>query len=167
MLKMSAYGYYVSECPLHGASPPSGRGPVARSVLEAAVALLPVGVPQVGIVLAGDRLAASCAWLAGDERGEQLPAERLVLAAVAAAGGRGAGLAGGGGGGLASGASHCPGEVTVEEALAVQAESLGHWLERVRVLVIVVALGGVALGEVRSERFSWRQFPSLDWRYPV
>jgi hypothetical protein len=33
-----------------------------------------VDVPELCIVLAADGLAASCAWLARDERGEQLPA---------------------------------------------------------------------------------------------
>jgi hypothetical protein len=60
------------------------RSAIAAAVLEAAVALLPVGMAEVGIVRARDGLAAPGAWLPWHERGGQLVAQRLVLAAVAA-----------------------------------------------------------------------------------
>ena len=68
---------------------------VALGVFEAAVSgAVVVVVAELGVSLAGDRPAAPPAWLAWHERIEQLGAQLLVLAPVAACGcvGPGVGL---------------------------------------------------------------------------
>src|SRR5271166_67220 len=67
-------GTFVHTSRCDTASPLAGRAGVlvAQHVLKPAVSALAVEVAELGVVLAGDGLAAPCAWLPWLERVEQL-----------------------------------------------------------------------------------------------